>query len=62
MGEPDFDLFPYQRSTAPISSAQVMGSARPKLMLFPGGPLLLSGGRPGLSLWVNPDADGELWT
>ena len=40
---------------------RVMGSARPRLMLFPDGPLLLSGGRPGLFIWVNAAADGEDW-
>jgi hypothetical protein len=47
-----------------------VGSARPKLLLLRGkqasgkqasGPLILSGGRPGLFLWVNAAADGKVW-
>jgi hypothetical protein len=43
------------------------GSARPKLLLVEGngkdkgGPLILSGGRPGLYLWINVLADGVKW-
>ena len=36
------------------------GSARPKLMSLPDGRVLLSGGRPGLFLWVG-DASAESW-
>jgi hypothetical protein len=43
-----------------------IGSARPKLLLLRGkqqvsGPLILSGGRPGLFLWINAAADGKVW-
>eukprot|EP00035_Acanthoeca_spectabilis_P028102 m.469206 g.469206 ORF g.469206 m.469206 type:complete len:562 (+) comp28262_c0_seq1:65-1750(+) len=39
-----------------------MGSARPRLLLLgPRGPLVLSGGRPGLYLWFNEAADGVSW-
>jgi hypothetical protein len=44
--------------TVPV--AMPFGSARPKLMALPDGRVLLSGGRPGLFLWVG-DARGEVW-
>ena len=46
------------------TDGSTMGSARPRLaMLGKGGkgPLLLTGGRPGLYLWVNQAADGKEW-
>ena len=41
-----------------------MGSARPRLLLLGKngtGPLVLTGGRPGLYLWINEAADGREW-
>ena len=38
-----------------------VGSARPMLLAVPGGPLLLSGGRPFLNLWVSSDGLGTAW-
>ena len=42
-----------------------MGSARPRLLMLGSkgrlGPLVLTGGRPGLYLWVNPAGDGIAW-
>lgn len=45
-----------------------MGSARPRLLLLGRaknglrqGPLVLTGGRPGLFLWINAAADGKTW-
>ena len=41
------------------------GSARPRLLLLENGALLLSGGRPGLGVWVDPTGgmsdDGSVW-
>ena len=42
-------------------AALPFGSARPKLRLLADGKVLLSGGRPGLFLWVG-DADAENWS
>jgi hypothetical protein len=42
-------------------AANVNGSARPKLLRLPNGQPLLSGGRPGLFLWLG-DATGTTWT
>ena len=36
-------------------------SARPYLLTLPNGALVLSGGRPGLSLWVSADGFGKDW-
>jgi hypothetical protein len=37
-------------------------SARPQLLKLPGGPLILTGGRPHLMLWVSLDGAGRTWT
>ena len=39
-----------------------MLSARPELLTLPNGVVLLSGGRPGLSLWASTDGYGKTWT
>jgi hypothetical protein len=44
---------------APLA-ANVNGSARPKLLRLPNGQPLLSGGRPGLFLWLG-DVTGKTW-
>ena len=40
------------------------GSVRPKLLVLPGtgGHVALSGGRPGLSLWLSTDRTATAWT
>ena len=38
-----------------------VGSARPMLLKVPKGPLLLTGGRPHLMLWVSADGMGSSW-
>lgn len=38
-----------------------MLSARPMTLMLPNGALVLSGGRPGLSLWVSADGFGRFW-
>uniref|UniRef100_A0A7S0P3D7 Sialidase domain-containing protein n=1 Tax=Calcidiscus leptoporus TaxID=127549 RepID=A0A7S0P3D7_9EUKA len=45
--------------TAPV--ALPFGSARPKLLRLPDGRVVVSGGRPGLFLWIG-DSDAEVWT
>lgn len=44
------------------TTAGFVGSARPMLLSFESGPLLLSGGRPHLNLWVSADGLGRSWT
>ena len=49
--------------TAPtLLAPNVLGSVRPKLLRLPSGQLLLSGGRPGLSMWISTDAAADTWT
>ena len=50
------------------TDGSLMGSARPRLLLLGKtvngrrlGPLVLTGGRPGLYLWTNTAADGKAW-
>lgn len=46
------------------TDGSAMGSARPRLLLLGKngtGPLVLTGGRPGLYLWINEAADGIEW-
>ena len=46
------------------TDGSAMGSARPRLLLLGKngtGPLVLTGGRPGLYLWINEAADGREW-
>lgn len=45
----------------PVLGPGFVGSARPMLLSVPGGPLLLSGGRPFLNLWVSADGHGRAW-
>jgi hypothetical protein len=45
------------------SGGAFAGSARPMLLsILGGGPLLLSGGRPYLQLWVSADGTGDVWS
>ncbi|GAG30312.1 unnamed protein product, partial [marine sediment metagenome] len=36
-------------------------SVEPQLVCLDNGALLLTGGRPGINLWVSPDGTGETW-
>ena len=54
--------------TMAATDGSAMGSARPRLLLLGKvkdgrrqGPLVLTGGRPGLYIWVNAAADGKAW-
>ena len=52
---------------SPVALSDGVGCARPRLLSFPGGPVLLSGGRTGprnrdVFLWVNVNGDGLNWT
>ena len=48
-------------SAPKMLAPNVLGSVRPKLLRLPSGQLLLSGGRPGLSIWLSSDAAAETW-
>lgn len=47
-------------STGELMPPQLL-SAKPQLLRLESGALLLSGGRPGLKLWANPNGDGKAW-
>ena len=48
--------------SSPVSLPSGVLSARPQmLMLTPSGPLLLTGGRPLLMLWMSADGNGDAW-
>jgi len=48
--------------SSPVSLPSGVLSARPQmLMLTPSGPLLLTGGRPLLMLWMSVDGNGDAW-
>ena len=49
-----------RRPGAATPASHFVGSARPMLLQIPGGPLLLSGGRPYLMLWASEDG-GDTW-
>ena len=70
-GWPDHRHKPFMRVTSrdaglhwsnPVSLPAHVLSARPQLVKLPGGPLLLSGGRPMLGLWISVDGKGEGWS
>jgi hypothetical protein len=39
----------------------LIGSVQPALVALPSGPLVLTGGRPGLWAWLNHDGTGQSW-
>ena len=43
------------------SAPSSMLSARPRALALPSGPILISGGRPALNLWVNEDGTAKQW-
>ena len=48
--------------TRPISMADDMLSVEPSLATIPDGPIVLSGGRPGIWLWINKEGNGVKWS
>ena len=47
--------------TKPEALPEDVLSARPQLLKLPRGPLLLTGGRPKLMMWVSADGRGQSW-